>query len=79
MTNQVALEKLHFVDLGFKSAHMLTARYDLPHWQFSTQAAVNVFNNTRSTRLPSRSPPSCALAAGTPTFRAASINLAIAL
>ena len=42
---------LHRVNLGFQPDSMLTAQYDLPHQQFSTQAAVNGFNATLLHRL----------------------------
>ncbi len=37
-------EKLREVDLGFNAEHTMTASYGLPGQQYSTQAAVNVFD-----------------------------------
>ncbi len=46
-----SFEKLRSVDLGFQTARMLTAQYDLPHQQYSTQTNVNVFNDTLLRKL----------------------------
>jgi predicted permease len=40
-----SFEKMRTVDLGFRPDHVLTAYYSLPQQQYSTQAAVNGFNN----------------------------------
>jgi len=40
-----SFEKMRTVDLGFRPDHVLTAYYSLPQKQYSTQAAVNEFNN----------------------------------
>jgi putative ABC transport system permease protein len=40
-----SFEKMRTVDLGFRPDHVLTAYYSLPQQQYSTQAAVNEFNN----------------------------------
>jgi predicted permease len=39
-----SFEKLRAVDLGFRTDHMLTASYGLPHQQYSTQAAADAFD-----------------------------------
>jgi predicted permease len=40
-----SFEKMRTADLGFRPDHVLTAYYSLPQQQYSTQAAVNEFNN----------------------------------
>jgi putative ABC transport system permease protein len=40
-----SFEKLRAVDLGFHTDHMLTASYGLPRQQYSSQAAVDGFDN----------------------------------
>jgi predicted permease len=40
-----SFEKLRSVDLGFRADHMLTATYSLPQQQYSSQSAVDAFNN----------------------------------
>jgi predicted permease len=40
-----SFEKMRTVDLGFRPDHVLTAYYSLPQQQYSTQSAVNQFNN----------------------------------
>jgi putative ABC transport system permease protein len=40
-----SFEKLRRVDMGFRTDHMLTASYGLPHDHYSTQAAVDSFNS----------------------------------
>jgi putative ABC transport system permease protein len=46
-----SFEKLRQVNLGFHTDHMLTASYGLPQQQYSTQAAVDAFNNALLLRL----------------------------
>lgn len=46
-----SFEKLRQVDLGFRSDHILTASYNLPQQQYSTQAAVDGFNSLLLSRL----------------------------
>ncbi len=46
-----SFEKMRAVDLGFHSDHMLTAHYDLPRQQYSTQSAVDAFNLSLRERL----------------------------
>jgi predicted permease len=46
-----SFEKLRSVDLGFRTDHMLTASYGLPHQQYSTQAAVDAFNHQLISKL----------------------------
>jgi len=40
-----SFEKMRTVDLGFRPDHVLVANYSLPHQQYSTQAAVDHFND----------------------------------
>jgi len=40
-----SFDKLRAVDLGFRTDHTLTASYNLPRRQYSTQASVNAFNS----------------------------------
>ncbi len=46
-----SFQKLRAVDLGFRVDHMLTASYSLPQHQYSTQAAIDAFNDTLLRRL----------------------------
>ncbi|HEY2471152.1 MAG TPA: ABC transporter permease [Terracidiphilus sp.] len=46
-----SFEKLRDVNLGFRTDHSLTASYSLPHEQYSSQAAVDAFNNSLLTKL----------------------------
>jgi predicted permease len=46
-----SFEKMRSVGLGFRTDHTLTATYSLPRHQYSTQAAIDVFNLTMRTRL----------------------------
>ncbi len=46
-----SFEKLRSVDLGFRADHVLTASYSLPAQQYSTQAAVDTFNDAVLSRL----------------------------
>lgn len=46
-----SFEKLREVDLGFRTDHMLTADYNLPQKQYSTQASIDAFNDTLLRRL----------------------------
>ncbi|HEV2325045.1 MAG TPA: ABC transporter permease [Terracidiphilus sp.] len=46
-----SFQKLREVDLGFRPDHMLTASYGLPQKQYSTQAAIDAFNDTLLRRL----------------------------
>ena len=46
-----SFEKLHQVNLGFRTDHLLTASYGLPHEQYSTQAAIDSFNTALLLRL----------------------------
>ena len=46
-----SFEKMRSVGLGFRTDHTLTAAYSLPRHQYSTQAAIDVFNLTMRTRL----------------------------
>ena len=46
-----SFQKLREVDLGFRPDHMLTASYGLPQKQYSTQAAIDTFNDTLLRRL----------------------------
>jgi predicted permease len=39
-----SFEKLRAIDMGFRVDHVLTAAYDLPEQQYSTQASVDAFN-----------------------------------
>jgi putative ABC transport system permease protein len=40
-----SFEKMRSVDLGFRPEHVATASYSLPQKQYSTQPAVNAFND----------------------------------
>ena len=46
-----SFERMRSVDLGFRPDHVLTASYNLPRQQYSTQAAIDAFNSTLLTRL----------------------------
>jgi len=46
-----SFEKLRAVDLGFRTDHTLTAAYNLPQQQYSTQAAIDGFNNALLSKL----------------------------
>jgi predicted permease len=46
-----SFEKMRSVDLGFQPEHLATAAYSLPHKQYSTQPAVNAFNDELMRRL----------------------------
>lgn len=46
-----SFEKLRAVDPGFRADHMLTAAYGLPQQQYSSQAAVDAFNQNLLLRL----------------------------
>ena len=46
-----SFEKVREVHLGFRTDHMLTANYNLPQEQYSTQVAIDTFNSTLLGRL----------------------------
>jgi putative ABC transport system permease protein len=46
-----SFEKLRAVDLGFRIDHTLIASYNLPRRQYSTQAAIDAFNDSLLRRL----------------------------
>ncbi len=46
-----SFEKLRNVDLGFHTDHRLTADYNLPQRQYSTQAAIDTFNDELLSKL----------------------------
>jgi predicted permease len=46
-----SFEKMRSVDLGFRPDHVTTASYSLPARQYSTQAAINAFNDDLLRRL----------------------------
>ena len=46
-----SFENMRSVGLGFRSDHTITASYNLPRLQYSTQPAVDAFNVTLRTRL----------------------------
>ncbi len=46
-----SFEKMRSVDLGFRPEHVTTAGYSLPEKQYSTQSAVNTFNDELVRRL----------------------------
>ncbi len=46
-----SFEKMRSVGLGFHTDHTLTATYNLPRQQYSTQAAIDAFNLTMRNRL----------------------------
>jgi len=48
-----SFEKLRQVNLGLNPDHMLTALYNLPQRQYSTQASIDEFNDTLLRRLES--------------------------
>jgi putative ABC transport system permease protein len=39
-----SFEKMRSIDMGFRPDHLLTAYYQLPRQQYSTQAAIDAFN-----------------------------------
>jgi putative ABC transport system permease protein len=50
-----SFQKMRSVDMGFSPDHVLTAYYQLPRQQYSTQAAIDAFNlelRTKLERLP---------------------------
>jgi putative ABC transport system permease protein len=46
-----SFEKMRSVDLGFRPDHVTSASYSLPARQYSTQAAINAFNDDLLRRL----------------------------
>jgi len=46
-----SFDKMRSINLGFHTDHTLTAAYSLPREQYSSQAAIDVFNLTLRTRL----------------------------
>lgn len=46
-----SFEKLRSINLGFRADHTLTAAYNLPRQQYSTQTAVDAFNLALRSRL----------------------------
>ncbi len=46
-----SFEKMRSIDLGFRTDHVLTGTYGLPHQQYSTQAAVDAFNSSLIRKL----------------------------
>jgi putative ABC transport system permease protein len=46
-----SFEKMRSVGLGFHTDHTLTATYNLPRQQYSSQAAIDAFNLTMRTKL----------------------------
>jgi len=46
-----SFEKMRSVSLGFHTDHTLTATYNLPRQQYSTQSAIDAFNQAMRTRL----------------------------
>ncbi len=46
-----SFQEMRSVDLGFRVDHMLTASYNLPRQQYSTQSAIDAFNSMLQTRL----------------------------
>jgi putative ABC transport system permease protein len=46
-----SFQKMRSVNLGFRVNQMLTASYNLPHQQYSTQASIDAFNSMLQTRL----------------------------
>ena len=46
-----SFQKMRSINLGFRTDHMLTASYNLPRQQYSTQAAIDVFNRMMEARL----------------------------
>jgi len=46
-----SFEKMRSVGLGFRADHTLTAAYSLPRQQYSTQAAIDVFNQSLFAKL----------------------------
>jgi predicted permease len=46
-----SFQKMRSVDLGFRTDHTLTASYNLPQQQYSTQAAVDAFDSVLLNKL----------------------------
>jgi predicted permease len=46
-----SFEKMRSVNLGFRADHLLTASYNLPRAQYTTQAAIDSFNSILQSRL----------------------------
>jgi predicted permease len=46
-----SFEKIRAVELGFRTDHLLTASYGLPHQQYSTQAAADAFDAALLSKL----------------------------
>lgn len=46
-----SFEKLREVNVGFRTDHMLTASYNLPQKEYSTQPAIDTFNDTLLRKL----------------------------
>jgi predicted permease len=46
-----SFEKMRTVDLGFRTDHTLTASYSLPRQQYSTQPAIDAFNQSLRSKL----------------------------
>jgi len=46
-----SFQKMRSVDLGFRTDHVLTAFFGLPHREYSSQAAVDAFDTAMMTRL----------------------------
>lgn len=46
-----SFQKMRSVDMGFRPDHMLTASYQLPRQQYSTQGSIDAFNLALRTRL----------------------------
>lgn len=46
-----SFQKMRTVDLGFRAEHTLTASYSLPRQQYSTQPAIDAFNQSLRSKL----------------------------
>ena len=46
-----SFEKMRSVDLGYRTDHVLTAFFGLPHQQYSTQSAVDAFDSSLLNKL----------------------------
>ena len=46
-----SFQEMRSVNLGFRVDHMLTASYNLPRQQYSTQASIDAFNSILQSRL----------------------------
>jgi predicted permease len=46
-----SFQQMRSVDMGFRPDHLLTAYYQLPRQQYSTQASIDVFNLSLRTKL----------------------------